>query len=143
MKIIDCFLFYNELELLKFKLKELNDIVDYFVLIESKYTFVGNEKELYYEKNKVLFSEYNHKIIHVIHDHNATTENSPRDDGLPNAWYNEKEQRFYGTKGISKLDLADDDLIILARWKTISFCFGKVEEYLILLTKWKMTSIFH
>jgi beta-1,4-mannosyl-glycoprotein beta-1,4-N-acetylglucosaminyltransferase len=114
MKIIDCFLFYNELELLKFKLKELNDIVDYFVLIESKYTFVGNEKELYYEKNKVLFSEYNHKIIHVIHDHNATTENSPRDDGLPNAWYNEKEQRFYGTKGISKLDLADDDLIILS-----------------------------
>ena len=68
MKIIDCFLFYNELELLKFKLKELNDIVDYFVLIESKYTFVGNEKELYYEKNKVLFSEYNHKIIHVIHE---------------------------------------------------------------------------
>ena len=47
MKIIDCFLFYNELELLKFKLKELNDVVDYFVLIESKYTFVGNEKELY------------------------------------------------------------------------------------------------
>jgi len=114
MKIIDCFLFYNELELLKFKLKELNDIVDYFVLIESKYTFVGNEKELYYEKNKVLFSEYNHKIIHVIHEHNATMENSPRDDGLPNAWYNEKEQRFYGTKGISKLDLADDDLIILS-----------------------------
>ena len=56
MKIIDCFLFYNELELLKFKLKELNDVVDYFVLIESKYTFVGNEKELYYEKNKGLFS---------------------------------------------------------------------------------------
>ena len=50
MKIVDCFLFYNELDLLKFKLKELNDIVDYFVLIESKYTFVGNEKELYYER---------------------------------------------------------------------------------------------
>ena len=114
MKIIDCFLFYNELELLKFKLKELNDVVDYFVLIESKYTFVGNEKELYYEKNKGLFSEYSDKIIHIIHDHNATLENEPRNDGLPSAWNNEEEQRFYGTKGISKLVLADDDLIILS-----------------------------
>jgi len=114
MKIVDCFLFYNELDLLKFKLKELNDIVDYFVLIESKYTFVGNEKELYYETNKKLFSEYNHKIIHIVHDHNATLENGPRDDGLPNAWSNEKEQRFYGTKGIAKLNLADDDLIIIS-----------------------------
>jgi beta-1,4-mannosyl-glycoprotein beta-1,4-N-acetylglucosaminyltransferase len=113
-KIIDCFLFYNELELLKFKLKELNDIVDYFVLIESKYTFVGNEKELYYEKNKEMFSEYNDKIIHIIHDHNATLENGAREDGLPSAWNNEKEQRFYGTKGIAQLDLVDDDLIILS-----------------------------
>jgi len=107
MKIVDCFLFYNELDLLKFKLKELNDIVDYFVLIESKYTFVGNEKELYYEKNKELFSEYNHKIIHVIHDHNATAETS-------DAWSNEKEQRFYGTKGVAQLNLGDNDLIILS-----------------------------
>jgi len=37
-KVVDCFLFYNELDLLKFKLKELNDVVDHFVLIESKYT---------------------------------------------------------------------------------------------------------
>ena len=107
MKIVDCFLFYNELDLLKFKLKELNDIVDYFVLIESKYTFVGNEKELYYEKNKKMFSDYNHKIIHIIHDHNAKYETG-------DAWSNEKEQRFYATKGIAKLDLADDDLIILS-----------------------------
>lgn len=114
MKIVDCFLFYNEIHLLKFKLKELNDVIDNFVIIESKYTFVGNEKELYYEKNKEMFSEYSDKIIHVIHDHNATLENRPRDNGLPNAWNNEEEQRFYGTKGVAKLNLADNDLIILS-----------------------------
>lgn len=114
MKIVDCFLFYNELELLKFKLKELNDVVDKFVIIESKYTFVGNEKELYYEKNREIFSEYHDKIIHVVHDHNASLENGPRDDGLPRAWNNEKEQRFYGTKGIAQLDLTDNDIIILS-----------------------------
>ena len=114
MKLVDCFLFYNELDLLKFKLKELNDIVDYFVLIESKYTFVGNEKELFYEKNKDMFTAYNHKIIHVIHDNNSTLLEGDRKDGLPNAWSNEKEQRFYGTKGIQQLKLADDDIIIIS-----------------------------
>ena len=39
MKIVDCFIFYNELDMLEFRLKELNDIVDYFVLVESTYTF--------------------------------------------------------------------------------------------------------
>ena len=113
-KVVDCFLFYNELDLLKFKLKELNDVVDHFVLIESKYTFVGNDKELYYEKNKDKFAEYSDKIIHVIHDNNATLKNGPRDDGLPNSWSNEKEQRFYGTKGIVQLNLADHDIIIVS-----------------------------
>ena len=107
MKIVDCFLFYNELQLLEFKLKELNDIVDYFVLIESKQTHTGNKKELYYEKNKEMFSEYNHKIVHIIHDHKATAET--RD-----SWSNEKEQRFYGTKGVAQLNLSDDDFIILS-----------------------------
>lgn len=107
MKIVDCFLFYNELQLLEFKLKELNDIVDYFVLIESKQTHTGNKKELYYEKNKEMFSEYNHKIVHIIHDHKATAETG-------DSWSNEKEQRFYGTKGVAQLNLSDDDFIILS-----------------------------
>lgn len=34
---MDCFLFYNEIDL-------LNDVVDYFMIIESKYTFSGKEK---------------------------------------------------------------------------------------------------
>ena len=34
--IVDAFIFYNELELLMFRLKELNDYVDYFVLVEKK-----------------------------------------------------------------------------------------------------------
>lgn len=32
-KIIDGFIFYNELELLSYRLKVLNDLVDYFVIV--------------------------------------------------------------------------------------------------------------
>ena len=66
MKIIDCFIFYNELDMLTYRLNILNDVVDYFVLVESNHTFVGKEKPLFYNENKHLFEKFNHKIIHII-----------------------------------------------------------------------------
>lgn len=67
-KIYDCFLFFNELDLLDIRLNLLNDIVDKFVIIESTVTFSGNSKKLFFEENKNKFEEFKHKIIHVIID---------------------------------------------------------------------------
>ena len=66
MKIFDCFLFNNELELLDLRLNCLNDSVDYFVLTESYFTFSGNKKRLHYLENKNNFKKFNHKIIHNV-----------------------------------------------------------------------------
>jgi hypothetical protein len=33
-KVIDCFIFYNELDMLEFRLEELNDVVDRFFIVE-------------------------------------------------------------------------------------------------------------
>ena len=66
--IVDCFTFYNELEMLYYRLSLLNDYVDHFVLVESNQTFAGNTKRLFYNENKHLFEKYNHKIIHVTVD---------------------------------------------------------------------------
>ncbi len=74
-KIYDCFIFFNELELLEIRLNELSDVVDCFVLVESTRTFSGKDKELYYLRNKVLFEEFNHKIIHVVVDDMPETNN--------------------------------------------------------------------
>ena len=57
--IIDCFPFFDELDLLEIRLHELKDVVDVFVLTESNLTFSGKEKPLYFEENKRLFSEFN------------------------------------------------------------------------------------
>tara|TARA_Y100000310_G_scaffold301781_1_gene338551 strand:+ start:4542 stop:5354 length:813 start_codon:yes stop_codon:yes gene_type:complete len=65
MKIYDCFKFFNELELLELRLMELNETVDYFVLVEASKTHTGNDKEYIFEKNKHLFEEYLSKIIHI------------------------------------------------------------------------------
>ena len=39
--IVDCFTFYNELDILKKRLKYLSPVVDKFVLVESTYTHRG------------------------------------------------------------------------------------------------------
>jgi beta-1,4-mannosyl-glycoprotein beta-1,4-N-acetylglucosaminyltransferase len=39
MKIYDTFTFFNELDLLEIRLNILNDVVDYFVLVEANKTF--------------------------------------------------------------------------------------------------------
>ena len=106
MKIIDCFTFYNELDMLEFRLTELNDVVDYFVLVECIKTHINNDKELYFENNKHKFSKFIDKIIHII-----VKDNIPDSS---NAWDIENYQRRGIDHGIKQLDLNSDDLIIIS-----------------------------
>lgn len=63
--IYDTFCFFNELDLLEIRLNILDKDVDYFVICESKQTFSGQEKPLYYLENKERFAKWSHKIIHL------------------------------------------------------------------------------
>jgi len=67
-KIYDSFLFFNELELLEIRMNILNDVVDYFVIVESTKTFSSKAKELIYQKNENLYNKFQDKIIHVVID---------------------------------------------------------------------------
>ena len=60
--IYDCFTFFNELDLLDLRLHELNDTIDYFVLVESRYTFTNQRKPLYFEQNKNMFQNFSPKL---------------------------------------------------------------------------------
>ncbi len=64
--IIDSFCFFNELDLLELRLNILDPYVDKFILLESRQTFSGQEKPLYYEENKERFAKWNDKIIHIV-----------------------------------------------------------------------------
>ena len=52
--IYDCFLFYNEFDLLEIRLNELNPVVDKFVLVEATRTHQKKKKLLYYAENMDL-----------------------------------------------------------------------------------------
>jgi beta-1,4-mannosyl-glycoprotein beta-1,4-N-acetylglucosaminyltransferase len=104
-KIIDAFIFYNELDILMIRLKELYDIVDHFILVEGTLTFTGNKKKLYYEENKNQFLQYHDKIIHIIvEDYPETTD----------PWEREYHQRCSISCGIDLLSLHPEDIIILS-----------------------------
>jgi len=112
MKIIDTFIFYNELDLLNYRLSILNDYVDYFVLVESKYTFSGDIKPLYYSENKEIFEKFNNKIVHIVVDLPYKKPNI--NYNLNQQWENEYHQRNsikYGIEMIKHL-LTDSDIII-------------------------------
>lgn len=65
-KIVDTFLFFNELDLLDVRLNILNDVVDKFVIVESPKTFQCDYKPLFYKNNSHLFKKFHHKIDHRI-----------------------------------------------------------------------------
>jgi len=64
--VYDCFLFFNELDVLDIRLHELDKVVDKFVLVEATVTHTNKPKPLYYEENKERFKKFHKKIIHVV-----------------------------------------------------------------------------
>jgi len=107
-RMIDCFIFYNELDMLFYRLTVLNEVVDFFVLVESTRTHTGNIKPLYYNENKHLFEKFNNKIIHIVVDDLIIPDISKDEQ-----WKNENYQRNCIERGIKCLGLKDKDYIII------------------------------
>lgn len=107
--VYDCFLFYNELELLEIRLNELNSVVDKFVIVEATRTFQKQEKKLYYNDNKHLFEKFHKKIIHVVIDKYPTFFTKFR---VPSVWDYDNYQKEQIIKGIE--DCHPNDQIIVS-----------------------------
>lgn len=108
MRIYDCFTFYNELDLLELRLAELNDSVDYFVIVESDHTFQNKPKPFVLEDNLERYSKYHDKIIYV--KYKSALHGNP--------WQNETDQRNAILDGIT--DAENDDIILI----------GDVDEFI-------------
>ena len=107
-RVVDCFIFYNELDMLEYRLSILYAHVDAFVLVESTRTFIGNPKPLYYQENQERFAKYADKIMHVVVD---DFEDTPtigfETNTYNNQWGNEMYQRNAISLGIEALNLGE------------------------------------
>jgi beta-1,4-mannosyl-glycoprotein beta-1,4-N-acetylglucosaminyltransferase len=101
MLFIDTFLFNGDW-ITQLRLKYLSPYVDYFYIVESRYTFTGKRKEtLYRDIYAEWFAAYKEKVRFIIY------ENEP----MPNAWQEEQRQRNMVTEYIMK-DFVDQEYIV-------------------------------
>ncbi len=107
-KLIDCFTFFNELDLLEIRLKYLYDIVDYFVIVEADTSFNGDVKTMVFKDNRNRFAPFIDKIIVVP----IKMKNFNQVKGV--AWKREEYQRNCIQEGINKLNLKDTDLVLIS-----------------------------
>lgn len=63
--VIDCFTFFNELDLLEIRLKYLYDTLDYFAIVEADQTFSGENKSYVLEEHWERFRPYHPKMVYV------------------------------------------------------------------------------
>jgi hypothetical protein len=108
-KLVDSFIFYNELDMLEYRLRTLDDVVDLFVLVEARQTHAGNPKSLYYEHNKARFERWAHKIVHKIVDLPCKEQTT-----RANQWVNENQHRHEITHAVRELHLRADDLVMVS-----------------------------
>lgn len=113
--IIDCCMFLNELDMLEARLEYLNDHVDYFVVVESNYTFNGNEKPYHIQANMDRFAKYGKRFIYVPLNISTAGLNFTRLEDR-NQWAMERYQRNAITQPLDQF--APDDIII----------FGDIDE---------------
>ena len=64
-KIYDCLTFFDENLLVNSRFEILNDVVDYFIIVESKYDHQGKKKKLKFKLENIKFES---KIRYIVHD---------------------------------------------------------------------------
>ena len=99
--IYDCFMYFDEDMLLDLRLNVMNKFVDFFVIVESKYTHQGKVKDK--KLNLSDFKKFKDKIIHIYNESKFENYNS---------WEKENFQRNLIMEGINKAQ--PDDYILIS-----------------------------
>lgn len=102
MKIYDCFLYNNEIELLEIRLQLLSEIVDRFVIVLAAETFTGRKKDQVFPRHNEVVRRFENKIELI------TIEKLQG----KNAWQKEWYSRNRLADGLTNLD--PNDLVIIS-----------------------------
>ena len=119
MKIYDCFMFYDEDVILDLRLNILNEYIDYFVIVESKFFHNGKKRKLRFDIEN--YSKFRDKIIYIIQDNQPSgiqeilksdDEGTVSAKEINNALLRENCQRNLISQGLKMA--ADNDLILIS-----------------------------
>jgi beta-1,4-mannosyl-glycoprotein beta-1,4-N-acetylglucosaminyltransferase len=114
MKIYDCFMFFNEIDILYIRMKTLYNLVDYFIIVDSNHTHQGEKrKHLYFEKHIDKFEEFKDKIIYKKIDI-INVNNIVKYENEGNSWKRIHYHRDYIKTILEELNCNDDDIILIS-----------------------------
>ena len=141
MKIFDCFMYFDEEVVLDVRLNTLNEFVDYFVIVESKFTHKGDPRDLKFNHKK--FEKFKDKIIYLIYEQEpkgieiVNSNDSEKEKSrkyIFNAIYRENGQRNHIKKGLEHAK--PNDIILISDVDEIPnllhLNFNKINEKIIL-----------
>jgi len=109
MKLVDCFMYFDEDLVLEIRLNTLCDYVDQFIIVEAKQDHSGKQKKLNFDINK--FSKFKDKITYLVLSELPKNVYSIKKNWHP-AHIRDQFQRNYLEKGYTKYD--DEDLIMIS-----------------------------
>lgn len=113
MRLFDCFPFFNELELLEFRLDTLYEHVDHFVIAEANKTHTGKEKRFIFLDNKSRFSKFLDKVIYVKVEDLPSYREHMKVQGEVD-WIPENFQRNCLARGLMHEKLTAEDRIMVS-----------------------------
>jgi len=141
MKIYDCFMYFDEEVVVDVRLNTLNEFVDYFIIVESRFTHKGDQRELRFNHKK--FEKFKKKIIYLVYDEEPKEIEKVLDEDtktekdrkyILGAAFRENGQRDYIQKGLVGAD--KNDFILISDVDEIpklsGFNFQEVNEKIIL-----------
>jgi hypothetical protein len=111
MAIYDTFIFFNELDLLEIRMRELDAVVDHFVIVEATENFAGGKKPLYFADHRQSYRDFEKKIIHIVIDDLPETQD---------AWTRERFQRNAIVRGLGSAKT--DDIVMISDADEIPRC---------------------
>jgi beta-1,4-mannosyl-glycoprotein beta-1,4-N-acetylglucosaminyltransferase len=112
-------MFYDEDLLIDLRLNILDQHVDFFVIVESKYFHNGKERQLKFDIKK--YKQFENKIIYIVHENEPAgihKVNKEDDEGIKsyklitNAHLRENDQRNHISQGLN--NATDNDLILIS-----------------------------
>ena len=134
-------MYFDEEVVVDVRLNTLNEFVDYFVIVESKFTHKGDERELKFNHKK--FEKFKKKIIYLVYDEDpkeiekvldADSKAEKDRKYILGAAYRENGQRNYIQKGL--IDANKDDFILISDVDEIpklsEFNFKRIKEKIVL-----------
>ena len=119
MKIFDCFMYFDEDLVLDLRLNLLDDQVDYFVIVESKFNHKGEKRELKFDIDR--YQRFKKKILYLVYDQipnnlDIIKEDEDKDITISKYMFNagkrENNQRNFIVNGLTEAD--NEDLVLIS-----------------------------